>query len=460
MTPTIRDAYKLFHAGSAALARVEEAGIRIDVPYLKKAIDRVGKRVDNLTERMKADKCWTKWQRMQHRKGKKPNMSSRPQLGQLLEDLGHKLPRTDKGRIKTDDVALAAIDLPFVQRFRRVERLKKANSTYLNNMLQEVVDGFLHCFFNLHTVSTYRSSASQINVQNIPVRNPMVQEIIRRSIIPRKGCCLLEVDYGALEFAVAACFWRDKNMIRYASDPNKDVHRDMAMNVFLLSQKEWNKNSRYVAKNQFVFPTLYGSYYINECVKIWDAMQKLELFAGKEPPGVPMLKHLAKKGITERGACDFRQSPAAGTFEKHMQKVEQDFNAMFPTFQEQKVIRWEKYQQRGWFKMMTGFICRGHFSRNDLMNYGVQGPAFHLLLWSLIEIQKELRRRKMKSLIIAEIHDSMLFDARLDEVDELIELVCEVMTERVRKHWDWVVVPLKIEIERADNNWFEKRRVA
>ena len=106
---------------------------------------------------------------------------------------------------------------------------------------------------------------------------------------------------------------------------------------------------------------------------------------------------------------------------------------------------------------MTGFECSGVMSRNDVYNYPIQGPAFHLLLWSLIQIVKWTVKNKMRSKVIGTIHDSIEADVHRDELEEFIEKVVEVMTIAVRKHWDWVIVPLEAEVEWSETNWYEKK---
>ena len=148
------------------------------------------------------------------------------------------------------------------------------------------------------------------------------------------------------------------------------------------------------------------------------------------------------------------------SYERHVQGVEERFHERFPEWAERKV-RWENlYRKRGWFRTMTGFVCRGDYSRNELFNFPVQGPAFHVLLWSLIETVRRLRRRKMRSKVIAEIHDTMLGDVHRDELNDYLAMVRSIMTEEVRRHWSWIVTPLEIEVEMAETNWFEKRKVA
>ncbi len=108
---------------------------------------------------------------------------------------------------------------------------------------------------------------------------------------------------------------------------------------------------------------------------------------------------------------------------------------------------------------MTGFVCSGVFTKEQAYNYPISGPAFHLLLWSLIQMVKWQRKVKQRSRIIGQIHDSIFADVHRDELDDWLAKVKQVMTVDVRKHWDWVITPLEIDAEIAESNWFDKKEV-
>ena len=108
---------------------------------------------------------------------------------------------------------------------------------------------------------------------------------------------------------------------------------------------------------------------------------------------------------------------------------------------------------------MTGFVCSGVMSKNDVYNYPVQGPAFHCLLWSLTRLQKELNERNMRSHIIGEIYDSIIGDVHKDEVEDYLVMAKRIMTEDIRKEWPWIIVPLVVEAEIGEENWWEKVEV-
>jgi len=262
----------------------------------------------------------------------------------------------------------------------------------------------------------------------------------------------LEVDYGAIEVRVAACYHRDPNMIRYIRE-DRDLHKEMAAECFLLRQDQVTKPIRYIGKNGFVFPEFYGSFYPQVAANMWDAAAKVSL-----EDGTPLLKHLRKKGITARGACDPKKRPRPGTFEYHLQKVERGFwDKRFPVYRDWKDRWWEQYRQRGFYKTKTGFVVSGVFARNEVINGPIQGSAFHCLLWSLIRMQRKLKRYKMKTVVVGQIHDSILLDVPVRELGTVCELVQRIMVDDLTKHWRWIVVPLEVEIEVCDPTWWHKQ---
>jgi DNA polymerase I-like protein with 3'-5' exonuclease and polymerase domains len=226
------------------------------------------------------------------------------------------------------------------------------------------------------------------------------------------------------------------------SNPKLDIHRDMAMECYRLGADEWTKTTRSFAKNQYVFPTLYGSYYVSCARNLWSQIGRGKLTTAA---GLGIYQHLERKGIGDQKQ-----------FEAHIKRVEEKFNARFPTWSREKIRWWEQYLERGWFPLSTGFVCKGIYSYNNLMNTPIQGPSFHLLLWSLIQLNRWTKEKNRKTRVICEIHDSIIADVHREELEEYVEKATQVMTVDVRKHWDWILTPLAVEIEVAEKNWFEK----
>lgn len=456
--PQTEEAYQLLHDGAVALAEVEAAGIRVDEPYLDRITSETVARIREIRVRIEASEVWATWRR---KFGRDANMQSKPQLADILfKEMGFRShSQTATGREKTDVEALERIDHPFVQDYVRHEKLSKLNGTYLQGIKRELVGGLLHPFFHLHKVSTYRSSSSDPNFQNLPIRDGEIAEMLRTAFVPRPGHLLIENDFKGIEVCASACYNRDPVLVEYIRDPTKDMHRDCAMALFFVDDpKKLHKDARYVAKNQFVFPGFYGSYYIQMAAGIWQGLQEKRV----QHEGMPMLEWLAKNGVMELGDCDPRSTPRPGTFEAHVKEYEDWYwNTKYTAYTQWKRDWHEAYQRTGGFMSLTGFYYEGIFERNQVLNYPIQGSAFHWLLWVLIRMVKWLKKSNMRSRVVGQIHDSIIGDVHEKERDDYLAKIKELVTEGLAKYWDWICVPLSVEAEvtPVDGNWFQKKEV-
>jgi len=175
-----------------------------------------------------------------------------------------------------------------------------------------------------------------------------------------------------------------------------------------------------------------------------------------------MKVHLKRQGIRGLGACDPEEEPIKGTFEYHIKKVEEAFwGERFKVYSQWKRDWNDAYIEKGYFDTLTGFRCHTMMDRKQCVNYGIQGSAFHCLLWSLIRVQKLLRKYKLKSLIIGQIHDSIIMDVLVREMKQVCEIVKQVTMVDLAKHWSWICVPLRIEAEAspAGRSWYEKKEI-
>jgi DNA polymerase-1 len=454
MKATSQDAYQLIHEGAMALARVEAAGFRVDEDYLGRAITKTAKKIAALEERLKDSDTFTKWQR---KFGSRTKLGNKQQLGSVMFDvLGHK---RQKDNHKNDEGAFSHLDDKFVQNYFEIEKLKKAKSTYLLGIQRECEDGYVHAFMNLNTARSFRSSIDKPSLQNMPVRNDEMARIIRQSFIARDGHCIAEIDFSGIEVCGSACYNHDPVLISYIKDKTKDMHRDMASQCYKLDAKQVGKKIRYCAKNMYVFPEFYGSYYVDCSRNLWDAIDKLHLVT---EDGHPLKEWLAKQGIKSLGKCDPEQKPRPGTFEHHIAKVEKDFwENRFSVYADWKKSWYKRYLERGYIDLLTGFRVAGVYRRNEIINIPIQGVSFHFLLWCLIQAVKWLEKKKMRSVIVCQIHDSIIADVHLDELEEFLAKIKEIMTVDLPRHWRWINVPLSVEAEVAPEggSWYDKEKV-
>lgn len=453
-----QEGYQLLHHGSIELARVEANGIRIDTKKLKETRVELTRRIKGLQGELKQSEVWAMWRK---RYGEKSNLGSRSQLTTILHgELGYAVvDTTNTGRPATDEDALQKIDHPFVGLLLKLLRYEKALGTFLKGIEKETVDGRLHPIFNLHTARTFRSSSDSPNFQNLPVRDKEISQIIRSHFIPSQDSVLVENDFKGIEVSVSACYHKDNNFISYITTPGKDMHRDIAAQIYCLDLKDVSKDARYGAKNKFVFPQFYGDFYCSCARALWEWIEKGKLTT---PNGKSLFKHLAKQGIYERGECDPEIDPPTDSFEYHVKEVENDFwNNRFMQYGKWRKKWYASYLEKGYFDLLSGFRVHGSFNRNSVVNYPIQGSAFHCLLWSLIRVNRLLRKFQLKSMLVGQIHDSLIGDVRISELKDYLEIVEEVTTVDLRKHYPWIIVPLEIEYEICPigGNWYEKKAV-
>jgi hypothetical protein len=211
INPRTQDAYDLLHKGVLALAKAEQAGIRVDTVYVERKKRQLTKRIEVLEEEFKQTKFYAHWE---HTVRGKINIYSGTQLAYFLYDIKKiKVEReTASGQGSTDDEALKQMNIPELNVLLEMKKLKKVRDTYLDAFYREQVDGYIHPFFNLHMVQTFRSSSDRPNFQNIPRRDEESMQICRRALFPRPGHILLEADLSSTEVKVAACVTDDTQL--------------------------------------------------------------------------------------------------------------------------------------------------------------------------------------------------------------------------------------------------------
>src|SRR3970282_2259800 len=120
---------------------------------------------------------------------------------------------------------------------------------YVANIKKESPTGKMHPFTDLHNVLSFRSSSHSPNSQNWPRRDEDAKSAIRKGIVPSLGNKLACIDFGSQEVRVAACYTKDPTLIKYINDPTTDMHRDVGMGLFGLTQQEITKDIRLYSKN-------------------------------------------------------------------------------------------------------------------------------------------------------------------------------------------------------------------
>lgn len=457
MQPSRLSAYSLLHEGIQAFARAEQQGIRVDTVYCASKQKQLDKRIASLEKEFKDTKFYRHWKNSVG--GKEINIDSNAQLSRFLYKVKKIEPvkETTGGGGSTDEEALLQLDIPEVKSLLTIRKFKKLK-TYLDQYEREQVNGVLHPFLNLHTVKSFRSSGNSPNPQNIPVRDEEAMRIVRRALFPRIGHQFLEADFSGAEVKTNACLNKDPELLKYVRDPSTDMHRDMAIEIFLL--KELNKKNqehyllRQAAKNGFVFPQFYGDYYVScaeNCACNWGKLSKgiWHPSEGVSLNGKFLSDHLIANKIT-----------SLDKFTEHLKKVEHDFwYKRFRVYQRWKDKWFEEYQENGYFDMPTGFRCSGVMTKKEVCNYPGQGSAFHCLLFCFIQIDKILRKENLKSRLVSQVHDSVLLDVYPPELEYVSKMIRRVIEVELAKTWKWLIVPMSADfgICDVDTSLSEKR---
>ena len=168
--------------------------------------------------------------------------------------------------------------------------------------------------------------------------------------------------------------------------------------------------------------------------------------------GILLHEHLAQKGL--------------GTVEKFTEHVRQTENHFwgerFPIYTQWKEDWWDRYNTQGYLDSLSGFRYKGLMRRNEVINYPVQGSSFHMLLWVLIQLQRWLERRSLGTLIIGQIHDSLVLDLVPAEKEIVMRKIYNLVTFRLQEHWSWIYFPMVIDAELAPINapWTEKTEIS
>lgn len=434
-------AYELFHNGVIAFSEIEKNGIKIDVDLALRMKSEYSNQIESLHESFFKTKEALRFEKVKGRPIKYNKKASLDDLRELFFSiLGlpsiQKTATTDSMDELTlkhysEKLEIADIEL-------KLRKLYKLRDTYLSQFLRCQIDGFIYPSFNLHIPASYRSSSSDPNFQNIPKRGEEAKEI-RKLIISRFGNAgeLLEVDYGSMEVRIIACVTKDPALLDYILGGG-DMHGDWAEILFLCKKEELSKADfkkwRYIAKNHWVFPLFYGSYYKS-------------VAENTEPPGWFMPTITKKIRLVK--------------WENHLKDCESRFWRQFSGVREWQNQQTTAYLQNGYVRDFSwGFERGGYLNRNKVYNFFIQGPAYHCLQWTINELvfyHREQLLDRVRSLLCGQIHDALFWDAIKKEFNIVKKHVDFLMTEKIREEHPWIIVPLITEWTRG-KNWLEMEK--
>ncbi len=440
---SLRRAKDFFHEGLLCFADMQMNGIPVNEEYYNTTNKELKSKIIHLKKGLFESEEAKKFKELE---GRPINMDSPADLGRLFYEIFDR-PKiyTEKGNYITDQTALKRMKLPFANNLLEYKKLEKVRGTYLSQFIREMDNGKMFPFIDLHIPISMRSSISLPSFQNIPVRDEESRKLCRTGIVPSPGNMLLESDYSSLEVMIAACVTGDPALIAHITDPNNDMHRDIAADIWMLNTNEVTKIIRFFVKNGWVFPQFYGSYFVNCAKDLWENVIGGGL---KTTDGKLIKEHMFQLGIKN-----------LDEFTEHCEAIEDKFwNERFVVYKKWKYSIQKEFQKNNCIENKFGFRFTGNLSFNDISNYPIQSTAFHCLLWTLIKLMKLAKEEKWKSKIIGQIHDSSIIDTFPPELDYVIGKINQIGTKDIVKENPWINVPLEIEheITPIDGNWCEK----
>ncbi len=389
------------------LARMEMAGVKVDEKKLKSLSQELLAREEKIKKEI-FEMC-----------GKEFNLDSPRQLAEVLFDQ-LKLPRKKKtktGYSTSYEVLMELASLhPLPKKVIEYRSLAKLRSTYTDALL-ELIDpetGRIHTSFNQTITATGRLSSSEPNLQNIPARTPEGRKI-RQAFIAEPGYRILSADYSQIELRILAHFSGEPSLIK-AFEQGEDIHKNTAVRVFGVKPEQVDEELRRRAK-VINFGVIYG----------------MSDFGLAQELGIDQKE--AKKYIEQY----FEQHPKVRKFLDQI--LEQARKNLYIT---------TILGRRCYFPDINSKnqIARKSAER-EAINAPMQGSAADIIKKAMVKIDALLRERKMKSKMILQVHDELVFEVAEEEIDQLKELVKKEMESAVKLR-----VPIKVEIGIGDN-WDE-----
>ncbi len=392
------------------LSRMEANGVKIDTENLQQISEEFGREIHKIEEEIYT------------LAGMPFNIASPKQLGEILFEklkIDEKAKKTKTGQYATGEEVLQKLlhKHAIVQKILDYRSLTKLKSTYLDALpaLVNPKDGLIHTSYNQAVTATGRLSSNNPNLQNIPVRTEKGREI-RRAFVPRsEAYTLLAADYSQIELRIIAHLSQDPAMV---ADFNlgHDIHAATAAKVFHVPMEQVTKEQRSRAK-AVNFGIIYG---------------------------------MSAFGLAER--MELSRSEAADIIKKYFEEY-----AGIKEYMNRSIAL---AKERGYAETILGrrrylrdinssnSVVRGFAERNAI-NAPIQGSSADMIKIAMIGIHEELQRLKMQSKMILQVHDELVFDAHLDELDELKSIVENKMVNALP-----LSVPVVVEMN-TGSNWLE-----
>ena len=372
------------------LADIEFEGVAIDVPFLQeysKELDREAKTAE---------------ENVYQKAGVRFNLASPKQLGEVLFEklkLDPKAKKTKTGQYATSEDVLQKLahENPIVEDILAFRELTKLRSTYVDALPQLInpKSGRVHTSYGQAVAVTGRLASTNPNLQNIPVRSERGKEI-RKAFIPRdKDHILISADYSQIELRIVAAISGDPNMCE-AFRLGKDIHTATAAKVYGIEESEVTKEQRYKAKS-VNFGIIYGQ----------------GAFGLADNLGISRTE---AKGIIDNYRKEF------SGITTYMDDI--------VSFAREKGYVETLMGRKRWLRDInsSNFTVRGFAERNAI-NSPIQGTAADMIKLAMSRIREDIRKMGLKSRMIMQVHDELVFDVLRSEADTLKALILEDMQQ-------------------------------
>ncbi|RJR30975.1 DNA polymerase I [Candidatus Parcubacteria bacterium] len=393
------------------LAEIERHGVNIDVKFLKNLSDKMGQKIKKLQKKI----C--------HLAGCEFNISSPLQLKEVLFDR-LKISTKGLGRTKTG-ISTAADELeklrgrhPIIELISEYRELSKLKSTYLDALpkLVNKNDKRVHTNYNQTITATGRLSSSDPNLQNIPIRTEVGQQI-RKAFVATKGYKILAADYSQIELRIIASLANDKKMIESFNN-NEDIHARTAAEINEMPQEKVSKQMRREAK-AINFGIIYG---------------------------------MGVYGLAQGAGISYEQ---AGMFIDKYFTLHSEINKYLDqtkSFAYKNGYVETIFGRRRYLPdINSGVQNLKAAAERAAINHPIQGTAADLMKLAMIEIKNKLPAVSSKAKMIMQVHDELVFEVPAKEVGAVAGFIEDIMNNIYKLR-----VPIKTDLEAGDN-WGEMK---
>jgi DNA polymerase-1 len=392
------------------LKDMEQEGIAIDVAGLKDYSKQMEITLAELEKNIKKEA------------GIDFNVDSPKQLGDILFDvlkISSKAKKTKTGQYATSEDILQKHekDHPIIPMILEYRQLRKLKSTYVDPLptMTDRIDGRIHTNYMQTVTATGRLSSNNPNLQNIPIRTDKGKEI-RKAFIPRnEEFTLMAADYSQIELRIIAALSKDKNMIE-AFSSGQDIHKATAAKVFSVSLEEVTRDQRSAAK-AVNFGIIYGQ-------SAFGLAQNLNI---SRTEAKSIIDAYFEQYSTIKTYMDGAVSQARdkGYVETIMQRRRYlpDINS-------------------------ANAVVRG-FAERNAVNAPIQGSAADIIKMAMVSVYRAMKQQPLKSKMILQVHDELVFDVHKSEMNLMEKLVEEAMENAVK-----LVVPMEVELQFGEN-WLD-----